>query len=146
MPHLLAQELESRLEANTLSFALLQRLLFQVPLAIMPTSTREAIGKRLVDEPFRAPALVSAGVQLGALDGPAQLEALPAGGGLQATATVMVSESQTAIAAIRYSTQKKTASQEALVRVLCKFLGLEAEDAPPQIGRASCRERVCQYV
>src|SRR3546814_16861537 len=109
----------------------------------------------------------------------------------------MVSESQTAIAAIGYSTHKKTASQEALVRVLCKFLGLEAEDAPPllatpieqhvardpaltcppnvnakgllfewcqkhkvsapifshttegpshKIGRASCRERVCQYV
>src|SRR3546814_19909218 len=66
------------------------------------------------------PSLISAGVQLGALDGPAQLEALPAGGGFQATATVMVSESQTAIAAIGYSTQKKTASQEALVRVLCK--------------------------
>src|SRR3546814_5113565 len=60
MPHLLAQELESRLEANTLSFALLQRLLFQVPHAIIPTSTREAIGKRLVDEPFRAPSLISA--------------------------------------------------------------------------------------
>src|SRR3546814_11211287 len=100
MPHLLAQELESRLEANTLSFALLQRLLFQVPHAIIPTSTREAIGKRLVDEPFRAPSLISAGVQLGALAGPAQLDALPAGGGFQATAPVLVRASQTAQAEV----------------------------------------------
>src|SRR3546814_20935859 len=108
MPHLLAQELESRLEANTLSFALLQRLLFQVPHAIIPTSPREAIGKRLVDEPFRAPSLISAGVQLGAQGGPAQLQAMTAGGGLQATATVMVRKSQTAIADKGYKTQKKT--------------------------------------